>query len=189
MDRKEILEKLARQEITQEEAERLLAEAGAPIPETPPLPPRTNGKSGKGCLIALLIGLIAVPLFFLFLGGFTYLFLAGSAPDKAMNEEREAMEMEKAIAQKLMNKNTMEKMRLAAEEARRKQEQVEKTIGGAAISMPRQDWEKIMDQNKELDERLAHIRKMEREKKITAAEAEKLIRAVKDSLEKEKGEE
>ena len=66
MQRRETLEKLARNEISRQEAERLLNEAGAPIPEKPP--PAPQAKSGKhGCLIALLVGLVILPLALLLL--------------------------------------------------------------------------------------------------------------------------
>lgn len=65
MEKREILEKLAKKEISKEEAEKLLTELGDPIPETPPSP-ITKQKPKKGCLIALIIGIIMIPLIILF---------------------------------------------------------------------------------------------------------------------------
>ena len=42
-----------------------------------------------------------------------------------------------------------------------------------------------MDKNRELEERVKHIRRMAEEKRITNEEAAKLIQAIKDSLRKE----
>lgn len=66
MDRKEVLEKLASREISQQEAERLLNEAGAPIPESPPPPPPQRSGCSRGCLVGCAAAcLVTVVLVFL----------------------------------------------------------------------------------------------------------------------------
>lgn len=57
MDRREILEKLANKEIEQDEAERLLKEAGEALPpdEQGPSHPAPRGGGNRGCLIAILL--------------------------------------------------------------------------------------------------------------------------------------
>jgi hypothetical protein len=89
MDKREILEKLARAEITQEEAERLLNEVGGPIPEKPPEPPPPpQGGGNRGCLIALIIALL-VAAALLVLGPACFCLLA-RVGHRAVQEQRAA---------------------------------------------------------------------------------------------------
>ncbi len=165
MDRKEILEKLARKEITQEEAERLLTDGGAPIPETPPPPPRT--KSGKGYLIAIIIAVVLAPAVLL---GIVVFLLVLIHPEESPSPAKAYSEFMPKVPES------------TAVSTAKESEPITVVIDGTPVSIivDKKDKEIIMDANRELDERLAHIRKMERDKKITAAEAEKLIQAVKD---------
>jgi len=72
MKQKDILEKLARHEITREQAEEMFAELGSPLPQTPPAPaaPAPAKSLGAGCIIAVLIALLlalALPVILLIL--------------------------------------------------------------------------------------------------------------------------
>ena len=67
-DRQAVLERLARGEMTQEQAE---AELGSPLPTTVTAPPPSKSGCGTGCVIA---GVVAVALVLLALLAATYLF-------------------------------------------------------------------------------------------------------------------
>lgn len=73
-DRREVLAKLAAKEISRDEAERLLNERGAPLPETLPPPPAQSTGIGRGCLIAVIV---AVLLFVVLVCGVLGLRLVG----------------------------------------------------------------------------------------------------------------
>ena len=55
--KREILEMLAKKEISKEEAEKKLSELGSPLPDLEP-PQPTPPKKNKGCLIIILLALI-----------------------------------------------------------------------------------------------------------------------------------
>ena len=66
-----ILEKLAKKELSREDAEQELLELDKPLPEQMPAPPPAKGKGcGAGCLAAIIAGLIAFILLVLLLLGF-----------------------------------------------------------------------------------------------------------------------
>jgi len=60
-ERQDILKKLAQGDISKAEAEDRLAQLGTPVPSDMVAPVPRRG-SGLGCLIALLVGLILIPL-------------------------------------------------------------------------------------------------------------------------------
>lgn len=75
-ERQAILKKLAAGELTKDEAEEQLGRFASPVPETMPAPPPARG-AAKGCLIALIVAGLLVPLV---LAGLFFLHLFGCRP-------------------------------------------------------------------------------------------------------------
>lgn len=74
--REEILEKLAAQEMSREDAESALLELDKPLPEQMPLPPQTrSGCGGAGCLIVAVVAALVVVVLFV---AVLFLFIAVS---------------------------------------------------------------------------------------------------------------
>jgi hypothetical protein len=90
MEQKEILEKLARKEITREQAEEMFAELGTPIPEEPPAALASKGKVGPGCLVAILLTILAGLVIPVLLAVFFYV----ERDSCIMREEAVRMEMD-----------------------------------------------------------------------------------------------
>jgi len=65
-ERQAILKRLADGEISKQEAEDQISQLGTPVPSGMPTPPPRSGM-GTGCLIALVIGLLTVPVIILLL--------------------------------------------------------------------------------------------------------------------------
>lgn len=69
--REEILGRLARKEISRDEAERQLVELDNPVPaQMPATPPPPRNGCGSGCLVAVICGMVAFVLLLLLLGSF-----------------------------------------------------------------------------------------------------------------------
>ncbi len=60
-ERQAILKRLADGEISKQEAEEQISRLGTPVPSGMPAPPSGSGAS-KGCIIALIVGALLVPL-------------------------------------------------------------------------------------------------------------------------------
>lgn len=174
MNRREVLEKLARKEISKEEAERLLGQSGAPIADEPPAPPQKKNGMNRGCLITLIVGLVALPIVLVLLAG---LFLVNTRSERSFASSNEQI--------KHGLRREIRKIEFARPEVPRSEARMFVSVEGGTIAVSKSDGEIIMDKTKELEERIAHIRKMEKEKKITSEEAERLIQAIKDSMAKE----
>ena len=105
-EKKEILEMLAKKEISKEEAERKLSELGSPVEDQQQAQSKPKGKKKNGCLIALIIAFILIIpaiLLFLFLGWF----LVNERKVEADHLKRTILQVEqdKRIHEKAKRKN------------------------------------------------------------------------------------
>jgi hypothetical protein len=164
VDRREVLEKLARKEISREEADRLLAEPPAPAG---PVQPRA-GRRSNGCLILVLIVGLAL-LVVLGLGGFL---MYGQNRRKA-EERRTAMEHQ-----------VREEMQRALESV-----DIQHAIhpGTQPTEASTQKGEPMTEEQLKKEEE--RIRKMEKDGTLTHDEAERLLKALAETADKKQTEE
>ena len=106
-ERVSILEQLANKEITREEAEARLAKSNGPVPrEMPPPPTVAPAPRGRGCLIALMVGIGVILLIFvlMFVGFF------GFRVSRVQREIQQQREMQREMQRALPERPVMEQI-------------------------------------------------------------------------------